>query len=139
MTSCFRPGRFEIISELEKANVSTPVLVLSARHSVDDRVRALKSGSDDYLVKPFVLAELIVRVEALVRRASRTHSANASCVGDLVLDPVKRKLARNGKLIELQPREYSLMELFMTHPGQVINKSIILDKVWGYDLILKPI
>ena len=128
------PGRdgFEIISELEKANISTPLLVLSARHSVDDRLRALRGGSDDYLVKPFVLAELIVRVEALVRRASRTYSANASCVGDLVLDPVERKLTRNGKLIELQPREYALMALFMTHPGQLITRSIILDKVWGY-------
>lgn len=129
------PGKdgFTIITELRKLDVHTPVLFLSARRNVDDRVRGLKAGGDDYLVKPFVFAELLVRIEALIRRGGRAAAAQGMHVADLTLDPLARRVTRGEKLIELQPREYALLEFLMRNAGTVVTKTLILEKVWGYD------
>jgi len=129
------PGKdgFAIVTELRKLDVHTPVLFLSARRNVDDRVKGLKAGGDDYLVKPFVFAELLVRIEALIRRGGRAIAAQGLNVADLSLDPLTRRVTRGGKLIELQPREYTLLEFLMRNAGIVVTKTLILEKVWGYD------
>ncbi len=129
------PGKdgLSILSEMRNADIHTPVLILSARRSVDDRVKGLKAGGDDYLVKPFVFAELLVRVEALIRRGGRSVAAQELRIADLTLDPLTRKVTRAGELIELQPREYTLLEFLMRSAGVVVTKTLILEKVWGYD------
>ncbi len=129
------PGKdgLSILSEMRNADIHTPVLILSARRSVDDRVKGLKAGGDDYLVKPFVFAELLVRVEALIRRGGRSVAAQELRIADLTLDPLTRKVTRSGELIELQPREYTLLEFLMRSAGVVVTKTLILEKVWGYD------
>jgi len=129
------PGRdgLSIISEMRISDIQTPVLILSAKHSVDDRVKGLKAGGDDYLVKPFVFAELLVRVEALIRRGGRATAAQELHVADLTLDPLTRHINRAGDSIELQPREYALLEFLMRNTGTVVTKTLILEKVWGYN------
>jgi len=129
------PGKdgFAIVAELRELDVQTPVLFLSARRNVDDRVRGLKAGGDDYLVKPFVFAELLVRIEVLIRRGSRAAAAQELNVADLSLDPLTRRVTRGEKLIELQPKEYSLLEFLMRNSGRIVTKTLILEKVWGYD------
>jgi two-component system OmpR family response regulator len=129
------PGKdgLTIISELRRSDIQTPVLILSARRSVDDRVKGLKAGGDDYLVKPFVFAELLVRVEALIRRGGRATAAQELHVADLTLDPLTRRVTRDDDMIELQPREYALLEFLMRNTGTVVTKTLILEKVWGYD------
>jgi len=129
------PGKdgFAIVTELREMDVHTPVLFLSARRNVDDRVRGLKAGGDDYLVKPFVFAELLVRIEALIRRGSRATAAQGLNVADLSLDPLTRRVTRGEKLIELQPKEYTLLEFLMRNAGRIVTKTLILEKVWGYD------
>lgn len=129
------PGKsgMDILSTIRSNDIQTPVLILSARRSVDDRIKGLKAGGDDYLVKPFVFAELLVRVEALIRRGSRATAAQELHVADLTLDPLKRRVTRADDLIELQPREYTLLEFLMRNAGTVVTKTLILEKVWGYD------
>ena len=129
------PGRdgLSIISEMRGADIGTPVLILSAKRSVDDRVQGLKTGGDDYLVKPFVFAELLVRVEALIRRGGRASAAQEIHVADLILDPLTRRVTRADESIELQPREYALLEFLVRNAGSVVTKTLILEKVWGYD------
>ncbi|PIE04093.1 MAG: DNA-binding response regulator [Spirochaetales bacterium] len=122
-----------IVSEMRKAEIETPVLILSAKRSVDDKVKGLKLGGDDYLVKPFVFAELLVRVEALIRRGGRAIKAQELNVADLTLDPLTRQVSRGMDDIELQPREYALLEFLMRNAGTVVTKTLILEKVWGYD------
>src|SRR3954447_18469099 len=129
------PGRdgLSVIDELRRQGRSTPVLILSARRSVDDRVRGLQAGGDDYLTKPFAFAELLARVQALVRRASRTPEATTLTVGDLVLDLLSRKVPRAGQPIELRPREFALLEYLMRNAGKVVSKTMILSRVWEYN------
>jgi two-component system OmpR family response regulator len=129
------PGKdgLAIVSEVRQQGLQTPVLILSARRSVDDRVKGLKAGGDDYLVKPFVFAELLVRVEALIRRGGRATAAQELRVADLSLDPLTRRVSRGGEKIELQPREYALLEFLMRNTGTVVTKTLILEKVWGYN------
>jgi len=122
-----------VVTELRNRNVDTPVLILSAKRSVDDRVKGLKAGGDDYLVKPFAMAELMVRVEALFRRGGRLSAVQTLKVADLTLDPLTRKVTRGGQTIELQPREYALLEFLMRNVGHVVTKTLILEKVWGYN------
>lgn len=122
-----------VLERLRQSDIQTPVLILSARRSVDDRVKGLKSGGDDYLVKPFVFAELLVRIEALIRRGGRATAAQELQVADLSLDPLTRKITRGSQQIELQPREYALLEFLMRNTGTVVTKTLILEKVWGYD------
>jgi two-component system OmpR family response regulator len=122
-----------IIEELRRRGVTTPVLILSARRSVDDRVRGLQAGGDDYLTKPFAFAELLARVQALVRRASRTPEATTLTVEDLVLDLLSRRVLRAGIAIDLRPREFALLEYLMRNAGKVVSKTMILSHVWAYN------
>jgi len=119
--------------QVRRQGRSTPVLILSARRSVDDRVRGLQAGGDDYLTKPFAFAELLARVQALVRRATRTPEATTLTVDDLVLDLLSRKVTRAGRPIELRPREFALLEYLMRNAGKVVSKTMILSHVWGYN------
>ncbi len=125
-----------IIEEMRAANIRTPVLILSARRSVDDRVRGLKAGGDDYLVKPFSFSELDARIEALIRRAMPANSAappGVLRVADLELDPWKHEVRRQGESITLQPREFRLLELLARNAGRVVSKTTILDSVYEYN------
>lgn len=110
----------------------TPVLILSARRAVDDRVKGLQAGGDDYLTKPFAFAELLARVQALVRRATGAAEPTRLVVGDLTMDLLSRRVERAGRLLELRPREHALLEYLMRHPGTVLSKAMILSHVWGY-------
>lgn len=121
-----------IIAELRRGSHSTPVLILSALDAVDERVEGLTAGGDDYLTKPYALNELIARLEALVRRAHPEHSSVLLHVGDLRLDLLKRKVTRSGVRINLQPREFRLLEYLMRHAGQVVTRTMLLENVWDY-------
>ena len=122
-----------LIEELRRRGIPTPVLILSARRSVDDRVRGLQTGGDDYLTKPFAFAELLARVQALVRRATRAPEPTTLTVDDLVLDLLSRRVTRGGKPIDLRPREFALLEYVMRNPGRVVSKTMILSHVWEYN------
>jgi DNA-binding response OmpR family regulator len=128
------PGRdgLSVIDELRRRGRTTPVLILSARRSVDDRVRGLQSGGDDYLTKPFAFAELLARVQALVRRATRAPEPTALTHGDLTLDLLTRKVTRGATPIELRPREFALLEYLLRNVGKVVSKTMILSHVWDY-------
>jgi two-component system OmpR family response regulator len=127
-----RRDGLSLIEELRRRRITTPVLILSAKHSVDDRVRGLQAGGDDYLTKPFAFAELLARVQALLRRASGTVEPMRLVVGDLTLDLITRDVRRAGQPIELRPREYALLEYLMRNAGRVISKTMILAHVWDY-------
>jgi two-component system OmpR family response regulator len=122
-----------VIDALRAKGVRTPVLILSAKRSVDDRVRGLQAGGDDYLTKPFAFAELLARVQALIRRASGAAEPTRLRVADLTLDLLSRKVERGTQPIELRPREFALLEYLMRHAGRVVSKTSILSHVWGYD------
>jgi len=121
-----------LIEQLRAKKIQTPVLILSARHTVDDRVRGLQAGGDDYLTKPFAFAELLARVQALLRRSGGTPEATRLVTGDLTLDLLSRKVERAGRALDLRPREFALLEYLMRHPGRVLSKTMILSHVWGY-------
>ena len=121
-----------VIEQLRAKRKQTPVLILSARHTVDDRVKGLQAGGDDYLTKPFAFAELLARLQALLRRAAGATEPTRLVVGDLTLDLLSRKVERAGKAIELRPREFALLEYLMRHPGRVLSKTMILSHVGGY-------
>jgi two-component system OmpR family response regulator len=122
-----------MLEELRRRKIMTPVLILSARRSVDDRVRGLQRGGDDYLTKPFAFAELLARVQALVRRSSRQPESTTLSVGDLQLDLLTRHVTRRDADIDLRPREFALLEYLMRHAGQVVSKTMILSHVWAYN------
>ncbi len=122
-----------VIDELRRRGVMTPVLILSARRSVDDRVKGLQAGGDDYLTKPFAFAELLARVQALVRRATRAPEPTTLTVDDLVLDLLSRRVTRGDTSIDLRPREFALLEYLMRNAGRVVSKTMILSHVWDYN------
>ena len=122
-----------LIEELRRRGVMAPVLILSARRSVDDRVRGLQAGGDDYLTKPFAFAELLARVQALVRRATRAPEPTTLTVDDLVLDLLSRRVTRGGTPVDLRPREFALLEYLMRNAGRVVSKTMILSHVWEYN------
>ncbi len=122
-----------LIEELRRRGITTPVLILSARRSVDDRVRGLQTGGDDYLTKPFAFAELLARVQALIRRATRTPEPTTLTVEDVTLDLLTRRVTRAGKPIDLRPREFTLLEYLMRNQGKVVSKTMILSHVWEYN------
>jgi two-component system OmpR family response regulator len=128
------PGRdgLSLIEELRRHRVLTPVLILSARRTVDDRVKGLQAGGDDYLTKPFAFAELLARVQALVRRATRTPDPTTLEVADLQLDLLSRRVTRGGRAIDLRPREFTLLEYLMRHTGHIISRTMILSQIWNY-------
>jgi heavy metal response regulator len=121
-----------IIETLRRRHVDLPVLILSAKRSLDDRVRGIQKGGDDYLVKPFAFSELLVRVQALIRRSSKTTESSSLTVGDLSIDLLKREVYRSGKKIDLQPREYALLEYLMRNADRVLSKTMILEHVWDF-------
>lgn len=121
-----------IIKTLRSANNLTPVIILSALGEVDDRVEGLKAGGDDYLVKPFAFSELQARLEALLRRADADQPVNSLQVGDMELDLLTRKVIRGGQIINLQPREFRLLEYLMRNSEQVVTRTMLLENVWDY-------
>jgi two-component system OmpR family response regulator len=121
-----------LIRELRGKNIRTPVLILSAKASVDDRVRGLQAGGDDYLTKPFAFSELLARVQALIRRATQTPEPTRLVVGDLTMDLLKREVHRAEEKIELQPREFALLEYLMRHSGRPVTKTMILEHIFDY-------
>lgn len=122
-----------LIDEMRRNDVQFPVIVLSAKSTVDDRIKGLQAGGDDYLVKPFAFSELVARIHALIRRASRTDGPTTLSVSELVLDLVKHKVFRKGVEIELQPKEYALLEYLMRNAGRVVSKTMIMEHVWDYN------
>ena len=129
------PGKdgLSIVKELRSENNTTPVIVLSARADVGERVRGLEAGADDYLTKPFSFTELLARISAVVRRAApRAPAATRLEVGDLALDVITRRATRGGRLIDLQSKEFTLLEYLMRNAGRVLSKTMILQHVWDY-------
>jgi two-component system, OmpR family, response regulator len=125
-----------IIHQMRQKGISTPVLVLSALGTVDDRIRGLKAGGDDYLTKPFAFAELLARIEALLRRSSSAAEATRLKVADLELDLLARRVVRGGREIDLTARELKLLEFLMRRVGQVVTRTMLLEGVW--DLHFDP-
>jgi two-component system, OmpR family, response regulator len=122
-----------LIDRLRAQGFATPVIILSAKRTVDDRVRGLEVGSDDYLTKPFAFTELIARIHALVRRARGAPEAMRLSVHDLSMDLRTREVRRTGSVIELQPREFALLEYLMRNAGRVVSKTMIMEHVWDYN------
>ena len=122
----------EIIRRARAAGVRTPIIVLSARGSVEAKVTGLEAGGDDYLAKPFSITELVARVQALLRRASATPEATALREADLEVDVVTHRVTRAGRRIDLQPLEYQLLEYLMRNKGRVVSKTTIMERVWDY-------
>lgn len=128
------PGRdgLSILEQWRAEKVKTPVLILSAKRSVDDRVRGLQAGGDDYLTKPFAFSELLARLQALIRRASQTTEPTMLSCGGLKLDLLSREVTRDGQKIELQAREFALLEYLLRNVGRVVSKTMILEHIWDY-------
>lgn len=122
-----------LIERLRKQRINTPIIVLSAKSSVDERILGLQKGGDDYLVKPFAFTELLVRVQTLLRRSQAIEEPSRLTVGDLSLDIVTRKVVRAGEKIELQHREFSLLEYLLRNNGRVVSKTMIMEHVWDYN------
>ncbi len=122
----------KLVGQLRAAGVRLPVLILSAKASVDDRVRGLQAGGDDYLTKPFAFSELLARIQALIRRATQSPEPTRLTVGDLTMDLLKREVQRAGTRIDLQPREYALLEYLMRHANRPVTKTMILEHIFDY-------
>ena len=121
-----------LIEELRRRKINTPVIILSAKHSVDDRVRGLRAGGDDYLTKPFSFSELLARLQALIRRATGTSETTRLSVGDISVNLLTREVVRDGRTIDLQYREFALLEYLLRNAGRVVSKTMILEHIWGY-------
>ncbi len=121
-----------VCQELRLKEINTPILMLTAKDSVEDRVKGLDSGADDYLVKPFAFSELVARLRALLRREALSKSPRLQ-VGDLVMDTLTREVWHGEKKIELTTKEYALLEYFMRHPNVVVTRTMLMEKVWDYD------
>jgi len=122
-----------LIEEARNAKLTLPIIVLSARDSVESKIKGLEKGGDDYMAKPFSFAELLARIQALLRRASQTAEPTRLVVGDLVMDLLSRKVSRSGVNIELQPLEFQLLEYLMRNRGRVVSRTTILEHVWEYN------
>ncbi len=122
-----------LIEKMRSKKVSTPVLILSAKRTVDDRVKGLQSGGDDYLTKPFAFSELVARIYALIRRASGAAEPTRLEMSDLTMDLLTREVNRKGKRIDLQPREFALLEYLMRSAGRPVSKTMIMEHVWDYN------
>jgi two-component system OmpR family response regulator len=121
-----------LVRQLRKESVRTPVIILSAKATVDDRVKGLQSGADDYLTKPFAFSELLARVQALIRRATNVSEPTKLVVGDLTMDLLTREVSSGGSKVELQSREFALLEYLMRHAGRIVTKTMILEHIWDY-------
>ena len=122
-----------LIEKMRKEKVRTPVIILSAKGSIDDRVKGLQTGGDDYLTKPFAFSELLARVQALIRRAGGLAEPTRLMVGDLSINLLTREVTRGGRKIELKPTEFSLLEYLMRSAERVVSKTMIMEHVWNYD------
>lgn len=125
-------GGLDLIEKLRFKEINTPVIILSAKRSVDDRVKGLQKGGDDYLTKPFSFTELLARIRALIRRATRTSEPSSLTVGDLTVDLLTREVFRASKRVDLPPREFALLEYLMRNAGRVVSKTMILENIWDY-------
>lgn len=122
----------EVCRDLRRRRVHTPILLLTARDSVDDRVQGLDYGADDYLVKPFAMRELLARLRALLRR-QQPYKQGQLTIGDLALDPITHTVERDGRSLDLTPKEFALLEFLMYHPNQVVTRDMIEQHIWNYD------
>jgi two-component system OmpR family response regulator len=122
-----------LIERMRQVKINTPVIILSAKDSIDDRVKGLQTGGDDYLTKPFAFSELLARVQALIRRASGASEPTRLAVGDLTLELLTREVTRGGRNIVLQPLEFSLLEYLMRNANKVVSKTMIMEHVWNYN------
>ncbi|HEY4374093.1 MAG TPA: response regulator transcription factor [Burkholderiales bacterium] len=121
-----------ILAAMRGGGSKTPVLILSALSDVDERIRGLKSGADDYLVKPFAFGELLARLDALLRRAQESQVATMLSLADLKMDVLSRKVTRGGRPVNLQPREFKLLEYLLRHANQVVTRTMLLENVWNF-------
>src|SRR5258708_10798336 len=121
-----------LVQKLRKEGVRVPVIILSAKASVDDRIKGLQAGGDDYVTKPFAFSELLARVQELIRRATNVSEPTRLAVGDLTLDLLNREVSRGGERIDLQAREFALLEYLMRHAGRVVTKTMIMEHIWDY-------
>ena len=128
------PGRdgLSLIEELRRRRIATPVLILSAKRSVDDRVKGLQAGGDDYLTKPFAFSELHARIQALIRRSQGATEPTRLIAADITMDLVSRKVERGGRTLELRPREFALLEYLLRNAGRVVSKTAIMEHVFDY-------
>jgi two-component system response regulator MprA len=126
---------WEVCRRVREAGSAVPILMLTAKDEVEDRVKGLDAGADDYLVKPFALEELLARVRALLRRNVRAQQSTSNIFrfDDLTLDPNSREVRRAGTLIELTAKEFELLQLFLAHPNRVLGRDFLMDKIWGFD------
>lgn len=122
-----------LIEELRRRRIRLPVIILSAKRTVDERVQGLQAGGDDYLTKPFAFSELLARIHALIRRANGTPEPTGITVGDLHMDLLARAVTRAGKKIDLQPREFCVLEYLARNAGRVVSKTMIMERVWDYN------
>ena len=123
---------FTLVEKLREKRIATPVLILSAKRSVDDRIRGLRAGGDDYMVKPFSFSEVMARIQALIRRATQVVEPTSLSAGELTLDLLTRQARRGERNVELQPREFALLEYLMRNPGRILSKTAILEHVYDY-------
>jgi two-component system, OmpR family, response regulator len=121
-----------VIQRMRSSGGRAPVLILSAKATVDDRVRGLQAGGDDYLTKPFAFSELLARIQALIRRATQAPEPTRLTVGDLEMDLLTRQVRRGGEVLDLQPREFALLEFLMRHPNRPVTKTMILEHIFDY-------
>jgi two-component system, OmpR family, response regulator len=128
------PGRdgLSVLEELRRRHIAIPVLILSAKRSVDDRVKGLQAGGDDYLTKPFAFSELVARIQALIRRSHGVTEPTRLVAADITMDLVTRKVERAGRVLELRPREFALLEYLMRNAGRVVSKTMIMEHVFDY-------
>jgi two-component system OmpR family response regulator len=122
-----------LIQEMRKKKIATPVIILSSRGSVDDRVKGLQTGGDDYLTKPFSFSELLARVQALIRRAGGISEPTRLVTGNLTMNLLNREVTREGKKLDLQPAEFALLEYLVRNAGRVVSKTMIMEHVWNYN------
>jgi len=123
----------QIIEKMRGSGINMPLIILSARHSVDDRIKGLQTGADDYLIKPFSFSELLTRVQVLIRRSRGTTEPTSLSMADLTLNLLTREVTRASQSIELQPREFSLLQFLMQNAGKAVSKTAILEHIWGYN------
>jgi two-component system OmpR family response regulator len=122
-----------LIERMRKEKINTPIIILSARDSINDRVKGLQTGGDDYLTKPFAFSELLARVQALIRRADGISEPTQLNLGELSINLLTREVTRDGRKIELQPLEFSLLEYLMRNKGRIVSKTMIMEHVWDYN------
>jgi len=122
-----------VLERMRERGATTPVIILSAKRSLDDRIKGLQSGGDDYLTKPFAFSELVARLKALIRRSTGTAEPTALSAGDLKIDLLTREVTRGDATIELQPKEYALLEFLLRNRGRVVSKTMIIEHVWNYN------